>query len=62
LGQGEAAAGELAAGLAIVEGKFKARLDRGTPVQGFWFDWAFAHILLRECLAGGAAPAPRPTG
>lgn len=25
--------------------------DRGTPVHGFWFDWAFADIILEEALA-----------
>jgi serine/threonine protein kinase len=37
---------ELLAGREIVESKFKSRV--GTPVQGFWFDWVFARILLRE--------------
>ncbi len=50
---------ELARGREIVESKFKTRLDRGTPVQGFWFDWDFARILLREATvlieAGGPA-------
>ena len=39
---------ELLAGREIVESKFKNRLDAGGPVQGFWFDWVFARILLRE--------------
>ena len=26
-------------------------MDSGTPVQGFWFDWVFARILLREATA-----------
>ena len=39
---------ELAGGREIIEGKFKGPLNPGTPVQGFWFDWVFARILLRE--------------
>lgn len=51
LGQADAARTELAQGGDIVENKFKNRLDRGTPMQGFWFDWAFARILLHETTA-----------
>jgi eukaryotic-like serine/threonine-protein kinase len=36
------------AGQEGVDGRLKGRLDLGTPVQGFWFDRAFARILLRE--------------
>ena len=34
----------------LMENRLKSGLDRGrgTPVQGFWFDYAFARILLRE--------------
>lgn len=35
----------------IVDTKYRNRLDRGTPVLGFWFDWAFARIMLRESAA-----------
>jgi len=42
---------ELAGGREIIEGKFKGATDRGNPVQGFWFDWVFARILLREATA-----------
>ena len=31
---------------------------RGTPVQGFWFDWAFARILLRELDTAGNESVP----
>ncbi len=48
LGRAEEAHAELLAGREIVENKFKNRLDAGGPVQGFWFDWVFARILLRE--------------
>jgi serine/threonine protein kinase len=44
---GETAA-ELAKGREMIETRYKNRDDRGTPVQGFWFDWALARILLRE--------------
>jgi serine/threonine protein kinase len=43
---------EFQGGREIVESKLnKQRPDRGTPIQGFWFDWAFAQILLRESAA-----------
>jgi hypothetical protein len=51
LGQEEEARAELLAGREIVESKFRQRLDAGGPVQGFWFDWIFARVLLRESLA-----------
>jgi serine/threonine protein kinase len=52
LGRTAEAQAELRTGREIVESKFsKGRLDRGTPIQGFWFDWAFARILLRETTA-----------
>jgi eukaryotic-like serine/threonine-protein kinase len=35
----------------IVENKFKSQLDPGGGVQGFWFDWVFARILLNEATA-----------
>ncbi len=34
----------------IVENKFKSQLDQGGPSQGFWFDWVFARILLKEAM------------
>jgi eukaryotic-like serine/threonine-protein kinase len=51
LGRDAEARAELAAGREIIESKFSQRLDAGGPVQGFWFDWAFARVLLRESLA-----------
>jgi serine/threonine protein kinase len=51
LGRADAAQAELLAGKEIIENKFKNRLDAGGPVQGFWFDWIFARILLRESVA-----------
>ena len=44
----EEARAELSQGEKLIEDKFRSGLDRGTGVQGFWFDWVFAHILLRE--------------
>ena len=49
LGRTQEAQAELLKGREIVESKFRGRL--GTPVQGFWFDWVFARILLRESVA-----------
>jgi hypothetical protein len=51
LGQVAEARTELAAGREIIETKFKNRLEVGGPVQGFWFDWIFARVLLRESVA-----------
>ncbi len=51
LDRAEDARSELVAGREIVEAKFKSGVDRGTPVQGFWFDWVFARIILREATA-----------
>ena len=60
LGRTDEARAELAAGRDLVEGKFKGHLDRGTPVQGFWFDWDFARILLRESTALVESPPRAP--
>jgi tetratricopeptide (TPR) repeat protein len=51
LGRVEEAAAQLPAGDEVAEGRLKGRLEHGTPVQGFWFDWAFAWILIRESRA-----------
>jgi hypothetical protein len=48
MGQKAEAQSELEQGREMIESKFKNRLDRGSGVQGFWFDWVFARILLRE--------------
>ena len=48
LGQIDAARVDLTAAREILSAKTKTTEDRGTPIQGFWFDWAFARILLRE--------------
>jgi serine/threonine protein kinase len=57
LGRTAEAQVELVTGRAIVESKLnKGRLDRGTPIQGFWFDWSFARILLQETTALSETP------
>jgi serine/threonine protein kinase len=48
MGQKSEAETELGQGCDMIEAKFKNQLDRGSGVQGFWFDWVFAKILLRE--------------
>jgi eukaryotic-like serine/threonine-protein kinase len=48
MGQKSEAAAELSQGREMIDAKFKNPLDRGSGVQGFWFDWVFAKILLRE--------------
>ncbi len=47
-GRLDAARAELAQAREAIDTKFRQQLDKGTPVQGFWFDWVFARILLRE--------------
>ena len=51
LGQTDEARSELNQARGMIDDKFKNGLDRGTGVQGFWFDWVFARILLREATA-----------
>ncbi len=57
LGQAVEARSALLAGQEIIESKSSNHTDRGTPVQGFWFDWDFALILQREATALVEAPA-----
>jgi serine/threonine protein kinase len=51
LGKTNEARAELAQAREVIENKYKSPLERGTPMQGFWFDWAFAKILLKEATA-----------
>jgi eukaryotic-like serine/threonine-protein kinase len=51
LGRPEEARAELALAREAVEAKFRDGADLGNPIQGFWFDWAFARILVREAAA-----------
>ncbi len=60
--QPEVARAEIAQAQELVEVKLRGRPDRGTPVQGFWFDWAFAQILLREARLMTATAADAPGG
>ncbi len=60
LGHGREARGDLEAARAPIEARFRGRLELGTPVQGFWFDWLFARILLREA-AGQIAGSSHQT-
>jgi hypothetical protein len=53
-GQKQQARTELAQGHDAVVAKFAEGLDHGSAPNGFWFDWAFARILLRE--AEGLVP------
>jgi serine/threonine protein kinase len=39
---------DLALGREAIDGKLRLGLDRGSAPYGFWFDWIFARILLRE--------------
>ena len=51
LGQTGEARTQLQEARQIVDNKFKSHLDQGNGVQGFWFDWVFARILLNEATA-----------
>jgi serine/threonine protein kinase len=48
LGDGKGAASELAEGRKLVEAEFSKDLNGGNGSDGFWYDWVFAQILLRE--------------
>jgi serine/threonine protein kinase/tetratricopeptide (TPR) repeat protein len=48
LGKQDEARSQLDAAREIIDNKFRRQLDQGTPMQGFWFDWIFARILLNE--------------
>jgi len=39
---------ELAQGRKLVEAEFAGGLEAGNGGIGFWYDWLFARILLRE--------------
>ena len=47
-GQSDEALRELNQGRQSIEKKFNEVLETGSAAQGFWFDWVFARILLRE--------------
>jgi hypothetical protein len=48
LGETDRARAELAANRAIVENPANQRPGKVVRWQGYWFDWVFAHVLLRE--------------
>ena len=48
LGNQESARQALKTGRSAIESTFSEGLDRGSSQEGFWFDWLFARILLRE--------------
>ena len=58
LGNLETARAHLKACRVSVEKKFAGPLGRGSLEAGYWFDWAYTHILLRQAVflieAGGA--------
>jgi eukaryotic-like serine/threonine-protein kinase len=58
LGRPEASRAELAEARALLATYDDWPKDRGSPVHGFWFDWAFARLLLRE--ASTLVELPRP--
>jgi len=57
LGHPDGVLTELTEGREIIENKFSAGLDRGDGELGFWFDWVFGRILLREAQGLLAVPA-----
>lgn len=59
-GRTDEARAELSAAQETVARYFKTRLNRGNPVQGFWFDWIFARALVREAAALIDSPNPTP--
>jgi eukaryotic-like serine/threonine-protein kinase len=48
LGQSSAASESLERASMILASRPRVTSDRGSPVHGFWFDWAFAQILIEE--------------
>ena len=57
LGQADKARMELDRARELISSHEMAPFERGSPVNGFWFDWAFARILIREA-ANLMEPAP----
>jgi hypothetical protein len=60
LGQKNLADFELAQAREKIEQQFNRGLEIGAGGEGFWFDWVFARILLREAitLTGGSRHEP----
>ncbi len=57
LGRPEEARSGLATSREIIQSRSGSSPGRGTPVLGFWFDWALVRILLHEAGALIEAPA-----
>jgi serine/threonine protein kinase len=51
---------ELAEGRKLIEAQFAAGLGPGNGAQGWWYDWLFARVLLREADALDAKTHPGP--
>ena len=50
LGRAEEARAHLNASRVLIENRFKRPLDRGSLETGYWFDCAYAHVLVREAI------------
>jgi hypothetical protein len=62
LGQIEEARAELVQARGIIDTRFQNGMDKGSTATGYWYDWVFARILLREAseLIEANLPAPAP--
>ena len=62
LGEKEIALTEMMAGRDMITSEFDNGLGEGNGLEGFWYDWLFARILLREAeiLIEGPAFASAP--
>jgi len=60
LGEKAEASSELAKGRKLVEAAFSDGLDRGSWNSGWWYDWLFARVLLREAEALIEPPTASP--
>jgi serine/threonine protein kinase len=56
LGDVEESRSELAQGRKLIQAQFNEGLKKGNGAEGFWFDWLFARILLREAEASIEKP------
>jgi tetratricopeptide (TPR) repeat protein len=59
LGRREQARLVFSQGRELIEAKFKSDFGRGDRFNGFWWDWVFARILLREATALVEKDPPR---
>jgi eukaryotic-like serine/threonine-protein kinase len=51
VGKDDLARSELAQAREKIESRFNQGLEIGAGAEGFWFDWVFARVLLREAVA-----------